>query len=59
MHRNQPQKALNLLKEIIENYSGSIFTNDALKLALFITRTSVGGLKPPGFPAVKYKSEKH
>ncbi|MGM0600193.1 MAG: tetratricopeptide repeat protein [Candidatus Rifleibacteriota bacterium] len=42
MHRNQPQKALDLLKEIIENYSGSIFTNDALKLALFITRTSVG-----------------
>jgi tetratricopeptide (TPR) repeat protein len=42
MHRNQPQKALNLLKEIIENYSGSVFTNDALKLALFITRTSVG-----------------
>lgn len=36
------QKTLDLLKGIIENFPESVWANDSLQQALFITRTSVG-----------------
>lgn len=36
------QKALDLLKGIVENYPESLWTNDALEQAMFITRASIG-----------------
>ncbi|GAB4267337.1 MAG: hypothetical protein Kow0029_01820 [Candidatus Rifleibacteriota bacterium] len=36
------QQTLDLLKVIVENYPESIWVNDALSLALFVTKTSVG-----------------
>ncbi|MEW6708600.1 MAG: tetratricopeptide repeat protein [Candidatus Riflebacteria bacterium] len=44
MNRGDLQKALDLLKNIVENMPESVWTNDALAMALLITRTSVGDL---------------
>ena len=42
LNQNDLQKSLDLLKEIVENLPESIWANDALELAMLVTRTSVG-----------------
>jgi hypothetical protein len=42
VNQSKLQEALNLIKTVVEDYSESIWANDALNLGFFITRTSVG-----------------
>ncbi len=41
-HKNNFQEALNLLKEVVEKHPESFWVNDALELALLISRGSTG-----------------
>lgn len=42
LNQHDFQKALDLLKDIVENLPETIWANDALEMAMFVTRTSVG-----------------
>ncbi len=42
LHQGDYQKALNELKKIVEETSEGVFVNDALEMALYITRRSIG-----------------